>query len=536
MPTRNSRSIHGFSQKQNAIKNEAKERAQANAKALQALNQAAAVASALRAPGGQSRRGRSGADSSTYDHLGRLARQQSSASYVPGAPSSLKKIPHELPAPAHIRKYVEMMLNVHDTDPVQAPSPVPFRSTAAKQVLATDLATSYFTYAGAAQFYGEVQPNLDNTMLLTTPVSSMELAGTFYTGDAWMTANSTTIAPILAGYMYSAASNNIMVAGTSLEGGTTSQLQCFPLVNTNAVATVASCTISSYTTIDEPITIGFQVNVAGTWSSLGSAVLVPGGTATFAALTLPAGYNAITFTAQTSENGDKEFIRFGFTVTRTSGGTWRLGQVPKNVTAIETTILQNVSQLQYSRITALDVLGTFQGADMTNGGTIACARVPKFWGSQSSNGYSELQLLPYDSYDGELKHGWHVHWVPTCLDDISPTVQVEQFDSFGSTKLVFGGNISTAGQSVRVRCSIVVEYFSTAPSYGPMSYTPPPNDMALALYYVATQIPACTSNREHIVKKLGSLGAQYLGRALAYLKQHPELLLEVGSSIAAAVL
>jgi hypothetical protein len=475
-------------------------------------------------------------DLTNMDPLGRRAREQAAGSYVPGAPSSLKRVPLNATSHAHIERYCEMLLNVHDTDPVQAPSPIPFRSVPAKQIITDDLATSYSLFSGSAQFYGEVQPNMDNTLLLTTPTAGLETtsAANAYNGDFWGVSADRANTPMLGGYMHGSISGNTMVAGVNLEGGTNGQLMCFPLVS-SAVAITATFNFELSTTLDESLTIGVQAYSAGAWTGIGSGV-VTGQSLSLPGLTVPANTQGLTFTLQCNELADREFVRVNFSVTRTAGGTWRLGAVPKNVSPHETTILANVSQLQYSRITAVDVLGTFQGADLSNGGTVACARVPKFWAGGSSNGYSDIVLLPYDSYDGELKHGWHTHWVPTSLDDISPSVQVGQFDSFGSTKLVFGGTINTAGQSVRVRCSIVVEYFSTAPSYGVMHYTPPPTDMTLALYYIATQVPACTSNREHIVKKLGALGSRYLGQALAYLKQHPELLFEVGSSIAAAVL
>lgn len=473
----------------------------------------------------------------SYDPLGTKARNQAASSYRAGRPSSLKevKIPN---APKHIQDYVRMMINTHDSEPVQAPSPVPFRSAPARQVLAADVSDNYCLVGATPQFYGEVQPNLNNTLLLTCPASKYGLASnaTIYVGDFTCLATPTPNNPISSGYMNTTLNNTVMVAGTIASGGVDTKIMGFPLDVTVGTMTVTAV-INSQSPFDEPITVAVQTCVGGIWSSLGSGTLTPDGSVTIAGLVFPLNCQAVTFALTSNPTADRELIQCSFSLTRTAGtGAWLLGAVPKHCVAYETTILQSVSQLQYARITALDVLGTFQGATMTDGGTVAIARVPKYWSSQSANGYTEILLLPYDSYDGELKHGFHGHWVPTCLDDISPATQINNFASFGATKIVFGGSVNTAGQSVRVRASIVVEYFSTAPSYGVMTYTPPPNDMAMALYYVATQIPACTSNKEHIVRKLGNLGSKYLGQALAYLKQHPELLFEVGSSIATALL
>jgi len=528
------RSIVGYSRKEKAILNERKTQQQVAQAVQNVRNNQKAAAAAFHQQAVDKRRG---PDDKSYSRLAALARSGSASTYVPGAPSSLKRMgPSFKSAPAHIQRYVEMMLNVHDSDPIQAPSPVPFRSTPTKQIITSDIATNYCTINGAAQFYGECQPNMDNTLLLTTPTASLEVANSAaYSGDFWGVAGTGAGSAMAGGYMYSSSSSNILVSGTTLEGGSVTNQTCFPLVNTNNTAIPTTFNFQTLAPLDEPITVGIQALVGSTWSSIGS-VIVAGGTATTGGVSLPANTIAINFTVAANELGDREFLRINFSFLRASGaGQWRMGVVPKNVTPYETTILTQVAQLQYSRVTALDVLGTFQGATMTDGGLVAAARVPKFWSSASSNGYSDIILLPYDSYDGEIKHGFHVHWVPTSLDDITPTIQIGQFDSFGSTKLVFGGTVNTAGQSVRIRTSIVVEYFSTAPSYGPMSWTPPPNDMALALYYVATQIPAATSNREHIVKKLGNLGGKYLGLALSYLKQHPEMILEIGSAIAAAI-
>jgi len=481
---------------------------------------------------------------SNFGTLGQMARSKGGSSYRAGMPSSLKDPSRIKPsikgAPRHIEDYVKLLLNVHDSEVVQAPSPVPFRSTASRQVLTQDLATwsnPFPSGASTNQFYGEVQPNIDNTLLLTTPAAAWEAANTLgFSGDCWGSATSNG-AYMQGGYSYSNSSPNIMVAGQALESGALSGHMGFPLINTNANAETGNLNITPMTPIDEPIQcIVMAYTTAGGWTQISSGELSANGLVLGPAF--PSNMLAWSLFFQTIENGDAEYLRVSFTYFgRTSGtGTHRFAQVPKNVTATQTTLLKAVTSVQYSRITALDVLGTFQGSDMTNGGSVASARVPKFWGSSSSNAYNEMLVIPYDTYDGELKHGWHTHWVPQCLDDISPTIEIEQFDEFGSSKLVFGGTINTAGQSVRVRASIVVEFYTTDPSYGPMTYTPPPHHMADALYYVCTQIPACTSNKSHIVKKLGALGSGYLAQALHYLQNHPELISQIGNMIAAGLL
>jgi len=179
------------------------------------------------------------------------------------------------------------------------------------------------------------------------------------------------------------------------------------------------------------------------------------------------------------------------------------------------------------------VLATCQASDLNNGGKIASARVGKNWSSKASNAYADIAIIPYDKMDGPFKDGTHVHWLPGSVDDLEPINSLSEADSFGSSKLVFGGTCDTPGASMCIRCTTNLEFYSLAPQYGNMPFSKPMGYTSEVLYILATQVPAATSNKSHILRKLGDTVRSHLPTAIQWVKDNPEYLVKFGSMLAA---
>lgn len=277
-----------------------------------------------------------------------------------------------------------------------------------------------------------------------------------------------------------------------------------------------------------------MARVSGAWSSIANAVIADATSIDFAAVPIANLTEAISFKFTCIANGDTENFSFSFRLKETSAGnTHRFGRIPKNVTASELSNVSAISGLLNWRFVAQDVLGTCQASEFQNGGKIAAARVGAAWGGPSTNAYSDLAIVPYDRYDGPFKDGFHVHWLPNSILDLDPATALSSFETGGSTRLVFGGTCDTPTASMRVRVTSILEFYSLDPQYGYMPFSKPFGRTSDVLYVLATQVPAATSNKSHILKKLGETVRAHLPSVLNWIISNPEKVAAFGAAIAA---
>jgi len=193
------------------------------------------------------------------------------------------------------------------------------------------------------------------------------------------------------------------------------------------------------------------------------------------------------------------------------------------VTVTNMDVLSDIPALEFYRVTALGVLITYQGSDISNGGRIACAKVSKWWTPDESDVLDSIAKLPNDCHEGALKNGAHMHWVPSSIDDLIPRHSDAESDDH-LFRYVFAINADDVTQSTRLMLTMHIEYYSTSPSYGSMNYCPDAQGLSLMLAYVNSKIPVCTENDTHLTEKMlkhVKSGAKY---GLKTVLAHPELL------------
>lgn len=467
----------------------------------------------------------------------RTAKTPNSVKPANPKPARLAQLPRELRvqmngAMQDAVQYAHQLIDPSGVEISSSPSLVARRGLPVRQILEGDIAISQIPFSGTNQFYGEVQADLNNTLLLTTPSSGWEANGNqSYTGKFTISAISTG-AFMNGGYMYSDNSNNIMVSGTALESGSTSNAPCFPFVVSTQGTWTASLTQN--VPFAEPIRYQLAYTSDGqNWTYVVLVVMSGTLSGTSGSFAIPATTVAISFQAAALSNGDSEFVEVNFRLSNISAsGSQRMGRVPKNVTAQELSNISSINGLLSYRITAQDVLGTCQASDLNNGGKLAAARVGANWCSSSSNAYSDLAIVPHDRYDGPFKDGFHVHWLPGSVDDLEPIANLAPADSFGSSKMVFGGTCDTANASLRIKCTTILEFYSLAPQYGNMPFCKPIGYASEVLYVLATQVPAATSNKTHLLRKLGDTVKAHIPAAISWVQQNPQYLVKLGSILA----
>jgi len=414
-----------------------------------------------------------------------------------------------------------------------SPSTVAHRGVPMRQVIEANIQSNYYTYAGANTFYGEVHANLNDTLLLTT--SNMEANHTkafdiHFWGNAL-----TTKTPSSGGYMYSENSQRVLVACVSLESGVAANSVCFPFV-VNTTSTGYDATVKLDTPIVEPIQVELDTTTDGqVWVSNASVVI---GSRSEGILSFvpPNTTIAIRVTLTAIQNGNAELIEGFIRIQPKSGGvvSSRLGRVPMQCDQFELDNVSGIAGLQQFRVIAQDVLGTCQASSTTNGGRVAAARVPRFWTpSADVLAFNDIAKLSYDKYDGPFMDGFHVHWLPASLSALDTVSNGAGNDGFGPVKIVFAGSKDTASSALRVKVSTIVEFFSIDPTYGHMPFTLPFGYTSEVLYILATSIPAATSNKEHIVSKMGALLRAHAPKAINWVLENPEKIAQFTALIAA---
>lgn len=414
--------------------------------------------------------------------------------------------------------YAYRLIDPDGHDPKLAPSPVPIRGTAVKTRLVQDLKSRYVGGGTEGALYGEVLPTLDNTVSLSSNAAVTPAVIGTTPQSVVLTGNAT---PQWSG-----------VNAGSLTGGASMNMTFDSVIGTSFFVTSQSGVHSPYFdlthgAIGHALDVRVQLSRANYVSEVSTtATSIQAGQTTRITLPIsswasagPTGY--ITVEARSSNGGTFDYRLYGNSGTPDLFFGYPQDQSTTQVVPLE--ILADVADLQTFKLTALGILGSYQGSDLANGGRVACARVPRSWSPDEDDILSAIAKLPYDSYEGALKDGFHMHWQPSSVSDLIPEDGVT--DSAPPLyKYVFAIAADDKTQSFRLRVTAHVEYFSTSSAYGAMNYAPSGESLAVMLHYLAESVPLATSNDSHLREKLMRLVKGAGKSGIRYVLAHPELL------------
>ena len=455
-----------------------------------------------------------------------LAKQQVTERVV------VKEIRRE--ASAHSQAYAGFLVAPYDSEClVDAPSVVPVRRTTVRQNIVVDLAQNNQD----GRFYLEVRPNLTDTLSITTASSDPLDTGNYLANLNYDALTAEESYPSDGELAHTSTGNS----GTmSTVTGNMVAKKAFTLASTGAVTAWHYWLTIPALAAPAAITFKIYSNVGtGAWNSVTTFTVVcsEDGAIVNGDLALPALTSAITMSASVAATDPTTSVACNCSlILMYSSGAGTLGLATNFLVqdSLGLPLAQSIRDLESWCVAAQDVLVTFEGDTLNDGGNIASARVPRNW-TTNGDPYSEILALPYDRYDGPLKHGTHVHWIPGSVTDLSPVITPADAAAYGAYKIVITGTITHPGASVRVRVCTAVSYYSGDPSYGTMDWAPPPTDYLLLLQYVARAVPAATANDTHILKKLPQLAQKYVKQGFRYLLENPDQLAKLAALIAASI-
>lgn len=281
---------------------------------------------------------------------------------------------------------------------------------------------------------------------------------------------------------------------------TTTANQAFTLVVNNVVVVKphhATIAISCYG-YD-----GVTWNLIHTFTNLSEA----SDNGTQAALTYTSAYTHFSFSAVENVSGAPVRSTFDFSL-RNNGSGWTCvpsGGYDENVMAPYAPnwagLLANSAE---QRVVAAACLVTYTGSTLNNSGVIAACNSDDHLGMVRSY-YDTCTSQPYDTYDGRLASvggsagGAHWHYVPDDPRDliIHSNEPVEGQSMVG----YFGIKGMAQGETVRVRLDLVVNFFSSDPSYK-MVYQPAYTGFSELVRLLRQEVPLVTSNDDHVRKAL----------------------------------
>jgi len=163
--------------------------------------------------------------------------------------------------------------------------------------------------------------------------------------------------------------------------------------------------------------------------------------------------------------------------------------------------LRELPPTQLFRRIAQDVLVTWTGSTLDNGGKIAIGLTPnQFCPILGETPYGAVAALRANRYDGPIKAGAHGTWRPGALRDLDHQSVLTYTPA--TLKLVVGYDFAENTGSARIRTFGMFGFVSDNPIIGRMFWTPaitPAMQEALGLYFQSC--PACTNNKDHTVLK-----------------------------------
>lgn len=221
-------------------------------------------------------------------------------------------------------------------------------------------------------------------------------------------------------------------------------------------------------------------------------------------------------------------------------GAYSFPEVWSTLRTVPFPYLRQLPPCQMMRRIAQDVLVTWTGSSLDNGGKIAIGLTPnQFCPILADSPYAAVAALRVNRYDGPIKFGCHGTWRPGALRDLDHMNLAAYAPA--TFKLALGYSFADATGSARIRSFGMFGFVSDNPIIGRMTWIPastPAMLEALALYYQS--YPACTNNKDHMIlksfKRAGSLGVRGLRSLLEQDDKIAALAMMAGQpEIAAAV-
>jgi len=284
------------------------------------------------------------------------------------------------------------------------------------------------------------------------------------------------------------------------------------------------------------VAIRLSTQFGGVWTTAG-VVNLGGGGLTSAAVTGSFGaigsrpYSVEVIPANSSDSETRVSCQYELTPTTTS--SWSCSPAYNehvmDVFAPDWANVLNASKT--AKIVACDCLVTYEGSALENAGSIAVANIDDdLVAAEDGSLYEALASLPFDKYRGRLasvgqaEGGGHWHFIPTSQEQLEPAIPN------GDVPVgAFGISGLQAGQVVRIECHFTVNFYSLDPGYK-MIIPPPAAGMSLLLWQLRSEIPLCSSNDNHTLKRLKVLarkGAQTAKKAGA-VATSPEVVKVLG--------
>jgi hypothetical protein len=172
-----------------------------------------------------------------------------------------------------------------------------------------------------------------------------------------------------------------------------------------------------------------------------------------------------------------------------------------------------MSKVTTYRVAAMSILVTSLSPAINDGGAIAAARINDMLKQDPKYDYDKLTTLE-GAYNGELKQGAYVFWLPKDLEEMSPK-EIRGVDAT-STGLAVCGKFTQAGQQIRILYTIVVDFTSVSQTIEKLPFPAWTDNFDIFLQALASQ-QCAFSNSSHLkaLKAIASAlgrGAQRAGK------------------------
>lgn len=157
-----------------------------------------------------------------------------------------------------------------------------------------------------------------------------------------------------------------------------------------------------------------------------------------------------------------------------------------------------------AQIVACDVLVTFEGSNLENGGSIAACNADDDLPIRGSF-YNTIASQPFDMYRGRLasvgetEGGAHWHYIPDDLDAFTMVDVTEAVLPVQRPRAYIGIQGKAVGQPVRIECHFIVNFLSHDPSYN-MEISPCFSAYPHFLWVMRDLVPLVSSNDSHLKK------------------------------------
>ncbi len=180
------------------------------------------------------------------------------------------------------------------------------------------------------------------------------------------------------------------------------------------------------------------------------------------------------------------------------------------------------------RVVAMDCLVTYSGATLDNAGVIAACNADPYL-VQDETMYDAILKRPFDKYEGRLASigdtpgGAHWHYVPTNLDALKLR---GKFAPISDVNGYVGISGRTANEAVKITINLVVNFFTTDPSFN-MKVQPDYLGFSELIEFLRRgDVPLVTSNDGHF-EKIRKLAKRAASNAAQHVMNNPDQVIRV---------